>query len=162
MAINAENTPVTEDFSTGLPAGVYCDVITGAATAGGCTGGTVTVNAAGQATVTVPAMGAVGIDVAAVATAALVSETVNVTVPADTDASGDTVYLAGNLSALGLGEADWDPKGIPMTRLNPTVDGDHHSGRQHQPVVQIRSGWQLGQRGGDRGLRLRRQPQHGR
>jgi alpha-amylase len=35
------------------------------AAAGGCTGGTVTVNAAGQATVTVPAMAAVGIDVVA-------------------------------------------------------------------------------------------------
>ena len=43
------------------------------------------------------------------ATAAPVSETVNVTVPADTDASGDTVYLAGNLSALGLGQSDWAP-----------------------------------------------------
>ena len=30
-----------------------------------------------------------------------VKETVNVTVPVNTDASGDTVYLAGNLSALG-------------------------------------------------------------
>jgi alpha-amylase len=79
VAINADNAPVTEDFSTGLPAGTYCDVITGAASAGGCTGSAVTVNAAGQATVTVPAMGAVGIDVAAAATTALVSETVHVT-----------------------------------------------------------------------------------
>ncbi len=118
VAINAENAPVTEDFSTGLPAGTYCDVITGAAAAAGCTDGTVTVNAAGQATVTVPAMGAVGIDVAAVATAAAVAETVTVTVPAGTDASGDTVYLAGNLSVLGLGQSDWAPTGIPMTRLN--------------------------------------------
>jgi hypothetical protein len=31
-----------------------------------------------------------------------VKETVNVTVPLNTDASGQTVYLAGNLSALGL------------------------------------------------------------
>ena len=36
-----------------------------------------------------------------------VKETVNVTVPVNTDASGDTVYLAGNLSALGLGQSDW-------------------------------------------------------
>jgi alpha-amylase len=118
VAINAENAPVTEDFSTGLPAGTYCDVISGAAAAGGCTGGTVTVNAAGQATVTVPATGAVGIDVDAVASAAAVAETVNVTVPVNTDASGDTVYLAGNLSALGLGQSDWAASGIPMTRVN--------------------------------------------
>lgn len=121
VAINAENAPVTETFSTGLPAGTYCDVISGPAAAGGCTGSTVVVNAAGQATVTVLAMGAVGIDVAAMATAAAVSETVTVTVPAGTDASGDTVYLAGNLSVLGLGQSDWAPNGIPMTRLNATT-----------------------------------------
>jgi glucoamylase len=47
-----------------------------------------------------------------------VRETVNVTVPVNTDASGDTVYLAGNLSALGLGQPDWAANGIPMTRLS--------------------------------------------
>jgi hypothetical protein len=80
--------------------------------------------------VTVPATGAVGIDVDAMATAVVsgpVAETVNVTVPVNTDASGDTVYLAGNLSALGLGQSDWAANGIPMTRVNadewtPTVD----------------------------------------
>lgn len=122
VAINAENAPVTETFSTGLPAGTYCDVISGPpAAAGGCAGSRVTVNAAGQATVTVPAMGAVGIDMAAVAPAAAVSETVTVTVPASTGASGDTVYLAGNLSVLGSGQSDWAPNGIAMTRLNATT-----------------------------------------
>jgi glucoamylase len=47
-----------------------------------------------------------------------VTETVNVTVPVNTDASGDTVYLAGNLSALGLGQSDWAAGGIPMTRVS--------------------------------------------
>jgi len=49
-----------------------------------------------------------------------VKETVNVTVPVSTDASGGTVYLAGNLSALGLGQADWAANGIPMTRVSAT------------------------------------------
>ncbi len=70
IAINAESTPVTEDFSTGLAAGTYCDVISGAAAAGGCTGATITVGAGGQALVTVPALSAVGIDVAATVSAA--------------------------------------------------------------------------------------------
>jgi glucoamylase len=48
-----------------------------------------------------------------------VKETVNVTVPVNTDASADTVYLAGNLSALGLGQSDWASNGIPMTRVSP-------------------------------------------
>jgi len=47
-----------------------------------------------------------------------VKETVNVTVPVNTDASGDTVYLAGNLSALGLGQSDWAAGGVPMTRVS--------------------------------------------
>jgi len=47
-----------------------------------------------------------------------VKETVNVTVPVNTDAAGDTVYLAGNLSALGLGQSDWAATGIPMTRVS--------------------------------------------
>jgi hypothetical protein len=39
----------------------------------------------------------------------------------NTDASGDTVYLAGNLSALGLGQPDWAANGIPMTRVNAST-----------------------------------------
>ena len=45
-------------------------------------------------------------------------ETVNVTVPVNTDASGDTVYLDGNLSALGYGQSDWASDGIAMTRVS--------------------------------------------
>jgi glucoamylase len=48
-----------------------------------------------------------------------VKETVNVTVPVNTSASGDTVYLDGNLSALGLGQSDWAANGIPMTQVSP-------------------------------------------
>jgi len=49
-----------------------------------------------------------------------VRETVNVTVPVNTDAAGGTVYLAGNLSALGEGQSDWAASGIPMTRVTAT------------------------------------------
>jgi glucoamylase len=49
---------------------------------------------------------------------AAVKETVNVTVPVNTDASLGTVYLDGNLSALGLGQPDWAANGIPMTRVS--------------------------------------------
>jgi glucoamylase len=47
-----------------------------------------------------------------------VKETVNVTVPVNTQGSGDTVYLDGNLSALGLGQSDWAANGIPMTQVS--------------------------------------------
>jgi glucoamylase len=49
-----------------------------------------------------------------------VSTTVTVSVPAGTDATGRTVRLAGNLSALGSGLPDWDPAGIAMTRVDAT------------------------------------------
>jgi hypothetical protein len=110
--------PVTETFTTGLPEGTYCDVISGAAVGGACTGTAVAVSAAGQAAITVPAHDAVAIDVNSTVTAAV--ETVNVTVPVNTAASGDTVYLAGNLSALGAGAPDWNPAGIAMTPLSAT------------------------------------------
>lgn len=99
VAINKESSPVSETFTTGLPAGVYCDVISGALSGGACTGGSVTVTASGQAAITVPPDDAVAIDVAAVATGT--TETVNVIVPSGTAAAGDQVYLAGNRSALG-------------------------------------------------------------
>jgi alpha-amylase len=118
VAINDEPGPLTETFSTGLPEGTYCDVISGAAADGACTGTAVAVNASGQATVTVPADDAVAIDVDSTATAAV--ETVNVTVPVNTAASGDVVYLSGTLSALGEGAPDWNPVGIAMTPLSAT------------------------------------------
>jgi glucoamylase len=49
-----------------------------------------------------------------------VTEKVNVTVPIDTDASGETVYLNGNFTALGEGAPDWSPAGIAMTRVSAT------------------------------------------
>jgi glucoamylase len=47
-----------------------------------------------------------------------VKETVNVTVPVNTDASQDTVYLDGELSSLGYGQANWASNGIAMTRIS--------------------------------------------
>jgi hypothetical protein len=47
-------------------------------------------------------------------------QTVNVIVPVNTDASGATVYLAGDLSALGTGESDWAANGVAMTRVSLT------------------------------------------
>jgi len=117
VAINDESSSLTSTFATGLPAGTYCDVISGAAVDGACTGTVVAVNSSGQATVTVPADDAVAIDISSVATAAV--ETVTVTVPSSTP-SGDTVYLSGTLSSLGLGASDWAADGIAMTPLSST------------------------------------------
>jgi alpha-amylase len=65
IALNNETTTLTRTFSTGLPNGVYCDVIHGDLGRHGCTGPTVTVGAHGLAAVTVPANDAVAIHVGA-------------------------------------------------------------------------------------------------
>jgi hypothetical protein len=43
-----------------------------------------------------------------------------VTVPASTDGTGRSVYIAGTLSRLDGGLPDWDPGGVVMTRLDAT------------------------------------------
>ena len=58
-AFNNGNAAKRITVRTGLPAGTYCDTISGRRTGFRCTGTSVTVNAAGRATVTVGAKGAV-------------------------------------------------------------------------------------------------------
>jgi alpha-amylase len=64
ITINNETTAQTHTFTTGLPAGTYCDIVHGKKAGHTCTGGSVTVNGRGQATVTVAAFDAVAIDAA--------------------------------------------------------------------------------------------------
>jgi alpha-amylase len=148
VAINREGSALSHTWQTDMAPGVYCDVIHGALSGGSCSGPTLTVNASGQVTATVNSMDAVAIDDASllssgstttttVATSTTttapstttttsppggpgVTETVNVTVPVNTAASGDTVYLAGNLSVLGEGQSDWAANGVAMTKVNDT------------------------------------------
>lgn len=46
--------------------------------------------------------------------------TFTIAVPASTDGTGRSVYLAGNLSALGSGQPDWAASGVPATRVDAT------------------------------------------
>lgn len=64
VAINRSGNALTRTFTTSLPAGQYCDVVSGSA-GSSCTGTTVTVDGSGSATFTVPAGGAVALHVAA-------------------------------------------------------------------------------------------------
>jgi alpha-amylase len=62
ISINNGPAAQTRSFATGLPRGVYCDVISSASFGHGtCSGTTVTVNSHGIATVTVPSLGSVAI-----------------------------------------------------------------------------------------------------
>lgn len=65
VAVDAGTSPVDTTLPTGLAAGTYCDVITGALVDGACTGPAVTVRADGTAHLVVPAGGAVAIHVGA-------------------------------------------------------------------------------------------------
>ncbi|CAH1795064.1 unnamed protein product [Owenia fusiformis] len=53
LAMNNENYDMNEWLQTGLPGGVYCDIISGDDVLGACTGKTITVNANGFAQVTI-------------------------------------------------------------------------------------------------------------
>ena len=48
------------------------------------------------------------------------AETFDVTVPVNTAAAGETVYLDGNFSVLGEGGTDWAASGVAMTEIDPT------------------------------------------
>jgi alpha-amylase len=62
ITINNGPTAQTRSFTTGLPRGGYCDIISGASFSNGsCSGTKVTVDQNGRATVTVPALGSVAI-----------------------------------------------------------------------------------------------------
>ncbi len=63
VAINRSGSALTRAFSTSLPAGRYCDVISGAVSGSGCSGATVEVSSSGSATFTVPPNGSVALHV---------------------------------------------------------------------------------------------------
>jgi alpha-amylase len=115
IAINNGSAAETATFATGLPDGSYCDIIADTYSNGTCSGSGIVV-ANGQATVTVPADGSVAIDANSVIGNA--TAVIDVTVPSSSPSS-DTVYIAGDFSALGTGipsGTDWEPGLHPMTR----------------------------------------------
>ena len=63
VVINNESAALSRAFTTGLPAGSYCDVIAGGLVNGVCAGATIEVDASGMATIAAPALTAVAIHV---------------------------------------------------------------------------------------------------
>lgn len=53
VAINNEGSDMSVTLQTGMPAGSYCDVISGNLVNGSCTGKTVTVGADGKASISI-------------------------------------------------------------------------------------------------------------
>jgi alpha-amylase len=113
IGINDTGSSYSATYTTGLPDGTYCDVITGGATTSGCAGTAVTVSG-GSATVTIPAGSALAIDVSALsgggtATAtptATTTTTSGSTVPVTfneyaSTAYGTNVHVTGSVDGLG-------------------------------------------------------------
>ena len=108
VAFNRNGSALTRTFQTSLPAGTYCDVMSGDVSGSTCTGTTYTVTASGQVTATVPANGVLALHVNARTsggggtgcTTAAISIAANVTTT-----FGQNVFVVGNTAALG----NWDP-----------------------------------------------------
>jgi alpha-amylase len=108
VVINREGSTLSRTFQTSLPAGTYCDVISGDFSAGSCSGQTVVVNSSGQATISVAAYTA-----AAIYGGAKMGGTTPTPTPTPstsiatsfgvnaTTVWGQNVYVVGNVPALG-------------------------------------------------------------
>ncbi|KAF8153814.1 glycoside hydrolase [Crassisporium funariophilum] len=115
VAINNADSQWSATFSTSLPAGSYCDVISGKVSSGACTGTGITVSG-GSFTATVPARSAIAIHTGALGTgsgtgtggggggggtgsvAVTFQETATTTL-------GENIFLVGSISQLGT----WAP-----------------------------------------------------
>jgi alpha-amylase len=128
VAINNGTSAQTRTFATGLPAGSYCDVIHGdyTASAGACTGTSITVDGSGNASVTVPAKDAVAL-YGLTGTATPTPTPTGSSTPTPTPTAGQVaetftvngetgstpVYLVGSIAELG----SWAPaSAIPMAQ----------------------------------------------
>lgn len=114
LVINHEGAALTRTFQTGLPAGLYCDVIHGNFTAGSCTGPVYAVDSSGQFTATVNPNDAVALHVGAKLDDSAQQPSavaVGFSVYATT-VWGQNVFVVGDLSQLG----SWDPaRAVPLS-----------------------------------------------
>jgi alpha-amylase len=122
VVINHESASLTRTFKTSLPAGHYCDVISGDFTTGAggaaCTGTSVAVDAQGNASVTAPAFGAAAIHAGAMIDGSAAPTTASVTFndAADTN-PGENIFVVGSIPAL----ASWNTAtALPLTWLSGT------------------------------------------
>lgn len=116
VAFNRSGSALTRTFQTSLPAGSYCDVMTGDLAGGSCTGAAYTVDGSGRVTATVAANAALALHVDArgigstpPAGCGTAATTFAATV---TTVWGQNVFVTGDTAALG----DWNPaNAVPLS-----------------------------------------------
>jgi alpha-amylase len=113
VAFNRGGGGLTRTFQTSLPAGTYCDVMSGDVTGGSCTGTAYTVDAGGRVTATVPANGALALHVNARVAGGSGCGTATVSLAAQvTTVWGENVFIVGDAAALG----GWNPaNAVPLS-----------------------------------------------
>ncbi|KAJ7615917.1 glycoside hydrolase [Roridomyces roridus] len=109
VAINNADSAWTTQFTTSLPNGAYCDVISGSSVSGKCTGSGFTVSG-GSFSATVPARSAIAIHTGSLGSGSSSSgggsSTVAVTfAETATTTFGENIFLVGSISQLGT----WAP-----------------------------------------------------
>jgi alpha-amylase len=112
VAFNRSGSALSRTFQTSLPAGTYCDVMSGDASGTTCTGTTYAVTSAGLVTATVPANGVLALHINARTSGSTPTptgtscSTAAVSIAANvTTTWGQNVFIVGNTAALG----NWDP-----------------------------------------------------
>lgn len=106
VAINNVDSPWTATFATSLPAGTYCDVISGKSSSGSCTGAAITVSG-GSFTATVAARSAIAIHTGSKGTGSGTGNPAVAVTFAETATTvfGENIFLVGSISQLGT----WAP-----------------------------------------------------
>jgi alpha-amylase len=119
VVFNREGSALSRTFSTGLPAGTYCDVANGDVNGGACAGTAYTVNSSGQFTATVPAGGLLALHVNARTSGGGGCSSVATSIAVNaTTYWGQNVFIVGNAPALG----NWDPNsGVALSAASYPV-----------------------------------------
>jgi alpha-amylase len=115
-AFNRSGSALTRTFQTSLPAGTYCDVMSGDVTGTTCGGTAYQVDSAGQVTATVPANGALALHVdARTSGGGTGTSCATATISFEATATtywGQNVFVVGNVAALG----NWNPaSAVPLS-----------------------------------------------
>ncbi|KAI0067436.1 glycoside hydrolase [Artomyces pyxidatus] len=117
VAINNADSSWTMKFATSLPAGSYCDVVSGTSSGGSCTGSSFSIASGGSFTATIPARSAIAVHTGALgkkkSSSASSSATVSVTFSEKaTTVFGENIFVTGSLPQLG----SWNPNSaIPLS-----------------------------------------------